>query len=152
MDGQEYKPIAKSIFRGKEISSITGQANPLAQQANDILNSNNGKLAKILGRSSHTFDPRIPLLFLPEKSGLNYTEMTAILTRATNRAHQSIKGVTTFCAARFVDCSQRLSTNSNLKRKMQENVHDFDDIQRLAADLLLARCPEKWFVTTTRWM
>ena len=25
---------------------------------------------------------------------------------------------------------------------MQESVHDFDDIQRLAADLLLARCPE----------
>ena len=27
-------------------------------------------------------------------------------------------------------------------RKMQEGVHDFDDIQRLAADLLLSRCPE----------
>ena len=27
-------------------------------------------------------------------------------------------------------------------RKSQEGVHDFDDIQRLAADLLLAKCPE----------
>ena len=105
----------------KEISSITGQANPLAQQANDILNSNNGKLAKILDEASYTFDPRIPLLFLPETSGLNYTEMTAILTPgATNSAHQSIKVVKTFCAAIYVECSQRLSTNSNLKKNAGE--------------------------------
>ena len=52
----------------KQIAEVTAQSTPLAQQLKSILNSNLGKLAKILGRSSHTFDPRIPLSFLSEES------------------------------------------------------------------------------------
>jgi ATP-dependent exoDNAse (exonuclease V) beta subunit len=132
----------KVNLSNKEISSITGQANPLAQQANDILNSNNGKLAKILGRSSYTFDPRIPLSFLPETSTLNYTEMTAILTPEPPTGRIRVSKELQLSVLRDLlivhkGCQQILTL-----RKMQENVHDFDDIQLLAADLLLARCPE----------
>ncbi len=133
---------SKTGLTKKEITSITAQANPLAQQANAILQSNLGRLAKILGRSSYTFDPRIPLSFLPETSTLNYTEMTGDLTPEPPLGRVRVSKELQLSVLRDLlivhkGCQQILTL-----RKMQEGIHDFDDIQRLAADLLLAKCPE----------
>ncbi len=133
---------SKSGLPKKVLAAITAQANPLAEQASNILNSNLGKLAKILGRSSHTFDPRIPLSFLPETSTLSYTEITTDLTPEPPTGRVRVSKELQLSVLRDLlvvhkGCQQILTL-----RKMQESVHDFDDIQRLAADLLLARCPE----------
>ena len=132
----------KTGLSKNEIASVTAQANPLAQQASDILNSNLGKLGKILGRSSYTFDPRIPLSFLPETSTLNYTDITEDLPSEPPTGRVRVSKELQLSVLRDLlivhkGCQQILTL-----RKMQESIHDFDDIQRLAADLLLARCPE----------
>ena len=126
----------------KQIAEVTAQSTPLAQQLKSILNSNLGELAKILGRSSHTFDPRIPLSFLSEESSLIYTEITEDLTAEPPIGRIRVSKQLQLSVLRDLlivhkGCQQILTL-----RKMQEGVHDFDDIQRLAADLLLSRCPE----------
>ena len=133
---------AKTELSNSVKSDILTQATAFIQQIRTVLNSNEGKLAKILGRSSFTFEPRIRLDFLPEESPLNYTDVTDDLTveppnGRTRITKQLQLSVLKDLLVVHKGCQQILTL-----RKSQEGVHDFDDIQRLAADLLLAKCPD----------
>ena len=132
----------KAKLKKPEIAQVTALATPLIEQAKSVLNSNFGRLAKILGYSSFTFDPRINVAYLPEDSTLNYTDLTNDLTVEAPTGRTRISSELQLSVLRDLlvvhkGCQQILTL-----RKSQEGVHDFDDIQRLAADLLLAKCPE----------
>lgn len=133
---------SKADLSSKDIKQVTALSQPLVEQVRAILTSENGKLGKILGRSSFTFDPKIELTFLPEESTLCYTEITENLTANAPAGRLRISKQLQLSVLRDLlivhkGCQQILTL-----RKAQEGVHDFDDIQRLAADLLLAKCPD----------
>ena len=126
----------------KQKSAIAEQAKNFILEMRELLNGEYGRLAKILGQSSYTFDPRVKLNYLPIDSGLNYVDLTSDFT--TNPPIGRIRISKELQLEVLKDllvvhkgCQEILTL-----RKMQEGVHDFDDIQRLTADLLLARCPD----------
>lgn len=123
-------------------SAVTAQSTALVNQIKDLLNSNYGRLAKILGRSSYTFDPRIEMAYLPSDSTLNYTDLGVELSPSPPLGRLRISKELQLQVLKDLLKVHRGCQEILTLRKMQEGVHDFDDIQRLAADLLLARCPD----------
>jgi superfamily I DNA/RNA helicase len=126
----------------KQKSAISAQSNALAKQIKVLLNSNYGRLAKILGRSSYTFDPRIDLPYLPDYSTINYADLGVELSASPPIGRLRISKELQLQVLKDLLKVHRGCQEILTLRKMQEGVHDFDDIQRLAADLLLARCPD----------
>ena len=121
---------------------INESSSELINQIKVVLNSNFGRLAKLLGQSSYTFSPLIEMAYLPDDSILNYEVLTKDLPinppNGKLRISQELQlEVLKDLLVVHKGCQEILTL-----RKMQEGVHDFDDIQRLAADLLLARCPD----------
>ena len=133
---------SKAKVPRKQLAELTSMSKALIEDATELLNGNLGQLAKILGRSSYTFDPQMDFVFLPDDSPLNYTELTDNLGANPPTGRVRVSKELQLSVLRDLLIVHRGCQQILTLRKMQEGVHDFDDIQRLAADLLLARCPE----------
>ena len=109
---------------------------------NKLLCSQDGRLVRLLGRSSFLFSPMFDLNFMEDDCPLRAHPLDDELTdiapsgklRITDK--QQTKVLADLLLVHY-GCQQILTL-----KKVNEGVHDFDDVQRLAADLLLARCPD----------
>ena len=106
------------------------------------LQSQDGRLVRLLGRSSFLFSPMFDISFMEINCPLRVNplddELTDVAPSGKLRIteEQQTKVLADLLLVHY-GCQEILTL-----KKVNEGVHDFDDVQRLAADLLLARCPD----------
>ena len=127
---------------GNVKDSIYENLKTLATTMHEHLCSKNGRLVRLLGRSSYLFDPKLDLQFMEPDCPLIAhpisDELSDIAPEGKLRITDELQ---TSVLADLLLVHNGCKEILNLK-KINEGVHDFDDTQRLAADLLLARCPD----------
>tara|TARA_B100001093_G_scaffold516803_1_gene596513 strand:- start:66608 stop:71581 length:4974 start_codon:yes stop_codon:yes gene_type:complete len=135
------KSHAKTLSKAVR-DSLHAQAANLAENLRSHMNSRQGTLMRMLGKSAFLLAPISNLPHMPEDCplrsqpvGLESSDIAPdgrlrisceLQTRVLNDLLLVHRG-----------CQDILAL-----MKAHEGVHDYDDIQRLAADLLLARCPD----------
>jgi ATP-dependent exoDNAse (exonuclease V) beta subunit len=106
------------------------------------LSSQDGRLIRLLGRSSFLFSPMFDLNYMENDCPLRVKPLDNNLTdiaptgKLRIAEEQQTKVLADLLLVHY-GCQEILTL-----KKVNEGVHDFDDVQRLAADLLLARCPD----------
>ena len=127
---------------GKVKDSIYENLKNIAAKMHEHLASKNGRLVRLLGRSSYLFNPIFNLQFMDSDCPLIAhplsNEFSDIAPQGKLRITDDLQ---TNVLADLLLVHNGCKEILNLK-KINEGVHDFDDTQRLAADLLLARCPD----------
>jgi superfamily I DNA/RNA helicase len=131
------KGLSKSIKDGVENEAIT-HSNSLNTEFNGRL----GRLVCLLGKSAFLLDPLSDLPHMPEDCELRHQEVPTSFSdlAPTGRlriSHDLQTNVLNDLLLVHRGCQDILTL-----RKAHESVHDYDDIQKLVADLLLARCPD----------
>ena len=122
--------------------SISKNLTKLGASMNEHLCNQDGRLVRLLGRSSYLFSPMFDLNFMDADCPLRAhpldDELTDIAPIGKLRIteEQQTKVLADLLLVHY-GCQEILTL-----KKINEGVHDFDDVQRLAADLLLARCPD----------
>ena len=106
------------------------------------LRNQDGRLVRLLGRSSFLFSPEFDLNFMEDDCPLRAhpldDELTDVAPSGKLRiTEEQQTNVLADLLLVHYGCQEILTL-----KKVNEGVHDFDDVQRLAADLLLARCPD----------
>ena len=107
-----------------------------------LLNSANGTLIRLLARSAFLLNPMDGFDGMPLDSPLRLDPLADPLPseagdRGTYVSADLQVQVLSDLQVIHTACNQILA-----RRKSLDNMHDFDDMQRFAADLLLARCPD----------
>lgn len=143
----EWMPglFPKSKVRGIPVAVKDKIAEELKEQGtkmNTHLNSQDGRLIRLLGRSSFLFSPMFDLNYMENDCPLLAHPLDDVLTdiAPSGKLRITQKQQTKVLADLLLvhrGCQEILTL-----KKVNEGVHDFDDVQRLAADLLLARCPD----------
>ncbi len=127
---------------GATKKSIIEKMQKLGKTMNNDLCSKEGRLIRILGRSSFLLRPISKLPFMDSDCMLRLKPIDKELEDVAPLGKLSISE-----DLQVEVLSDLLVVHSGCQdimklKKINEGVHDFDDIQRLAADLLLARCPD----------
>tara|TARA_B100001564_G_scaffold309186_1_gene280111 strand:+ start:42 stop:5015 length:4974 start_codon:yes stop_codon:yes gene_type:complete len=143
----EWMPglFPKSKVRGIPGTTKDSVASNLAKHGasmNKLLRSQDGRLVRLLGRSSFLFSPMFNLNFMDYDCPLRAHPLDDELTdiAPSGKLRITDKQQTKVLADLLIvhrGCQEIITL-----KKVNEGVHDFDDVQRLAADLLLARCPD----------
>ena len=139
--GLATKSKAKVSKAEKEQISIA--ANSIASKMSDLLNGEAGRLIGLMGRCSTLFSPLITNQFIPEGSthdlhALDVDLPESIPEHEGMRVGSALQSRILLDLLRVHEACKEILT----QLKAQEGVHDFADIQNMAADLLLARCPD----------
>jgi len=127
---------------GAVISGIIDNAKIHAMNMHEHLCSKEGRLVRLLGQSSFIFSPISDLKYMDSECPLRAIPITNQLNDIAPTGKLRISeelqvGVLADLLLVHSGCQEILTL-----KKINEGVHDYDDIQRLAADLLLARCPD----------
>ena len=137
--------LSKSKAGGSkgEKEAINGVAKSLGSQMSLLLNSQTGRLICLMGRCASLFSPCIDSPYLPEDCVYNLSELDVELPETLGevqrtRVGPALQSRILLDLLRVHEACKDILT----QLKAHEGVHDFADIQSLAADLLLARCPE----------
>jgi superfamily I DNA/RNA helicase len=137
--------LSKSGARGvskTQKEAVVEDALEAGTELKKLLTSRLGRLVCLLGRSAFLLNPSSELPFLPEDSKIRCQEVTLSFSDLAPEgrlriSHELQTNVLNDLLVVHRGCQDILSL-----RKAHEGVHDYDDIQRLVADLLLARCPD----------
>ena len=137
--------LGKSATKGlskAEKDAIEIEAIGLTDSLNTELNSRLGRLVCLLGKSAFLLDPISPLVHMPDGCELRHQEVTTTFSDLAPEgrlriSHELQTNVLNDLLLVHSGCQDILTL-----RKAHEAVHDYDDIQKLVADLLLARCPD----------
>ena len=144
-DGWPSGLLSKSRAKGigkDDKEDLYGRAAQRLRPLRDLLNSADGRLVRLLARSAFLLNPGDGFDGMPLDSPLRLDPLEDPMP-----AEPSDRGM--YVAATLqtqvlsdllvihTACNQILA-----RRKSLDNMHDFDDMQRFAADLLLARCPD----------
>jgi len=126
-----------------EKNQISAAAAAITEVISRMLNSQTGRLICFMGRSSSLLSPRIDSPYIPEECAYFMTELGIEIPQSTSstgslRVGPALQSRILMDLLRVHDACKDILT----QLKAQEGVHDFDDIQNMAADLLLARCPD----------
>ena len=135
------KSAAKTLSKGVR-DGIHTEAGVLAESLREHLNSRQGRLVRLLGKCAFLFQPLSNLPFMPEDCELRAipidVEFDDLAPSGNLRISSELQtSVLSDLLLVHRGCQEILTL-----MKAQEGVHDYDDIQRLAADLTLARCPD----------
>ena len=143
----EWHPglLSKSATKGvsKAIKdAVEKEAISLSNSLNTELNGRLGRLVCLLGKSAFLLDPISDLPHMPEGCELRHQEVPTTFsdlgpTGRLRISHDLQTNVLNDLLLVHRGCQDILTL-----RKAHESVHDYDDIQKLVADLLLARCPD----------
>ncbi|MCS5533911.1 MAG: UvrD-helicase domain-containing protein [Candidatus Poseidoniaceae archaeon] len=127
---------------GAEKTRIANEAKPLVEQMVSLLDGQQGRLIRMLGMSSFSLEPysTIPMMAADCKY-----RISPLMQPIPERAPAGILRISSELQSSVL--ADLLTVHRGCKaimtlRKAQEGVHDFDDMQILAGDLLLSRCPE----------
>ena len=137
--------LAKSNVRnmdGDEKERLYQRANNRLPPLLRLLNSSDGTLIRLLARSAFLLSPGTGFDGMPLDCPLRLDPLEAPLPLEPGERDMYVTAglQTEVLSDLFVmhtACHQILS-----RRKSLDGMHDFDDMQRFAADLLLARCPD----------
>ena len=134
---------SKANLPKPEKEAIKAAADLICTEMSDLLNSQTGRLICFMGRSATLLAPRIESPYLPETSIHSMTEMDIDFYDTTELGGPMRIG-SALQSRILMDLLRvhRACKDILAQLKAQEGVHDFDDIQNMAADLLLARCPD----------
>ena len=107
-----------------------------------LLDGQEGRLIRMLGRSSFTLEPYTNIKWMPADCKYRISPLTL---NPPEKAPEGILRVSSELQSSVL--ADLLTVHKGCKaimtlRKAQEGVHDYDDIQVLVGDLLLSRCPE----------
>ena len=135
------KSAAKGVSKAEKEAVVVDAMNA-GDELKNLLTGRLGKLVCLLGRSAFLLHPTSELPFLPEDSKIRCQEVTLSFSDLAPEGRLRISdelqtNVLNDLLVVHRGCQDILSL-----RKAHEGVHDYDDIQRLVADLLLARCPD----------
>ena len=127
---------------GAEKTRIANEAKPLVEQMVSLLDGQQGRLIRMLGMSSFTLEPysTIPMMSADCKH-----RISPLMQNPPEKAPTGVLRISSELQSSVL--ADLLTVHRGCKaimtlRKAQEGVHDFDDMQILAGDLLLSRCPE----------
>lgn len=135
------KSAATTLSKGVR-DTLHAEAALLAESLRSHLNSRQGRLVRLLGKCAFLFQPLSDIPYMPDECelrpqpvGIEFED----LAPSGNLRISSELQTSVLSDLLFVHrgCQDILTL-----MKAQEGVHDYDDIQRLAADLTLARCPD----------
>ena len=137
--------LSKSATKGvpgREKDRVVADSIEKADALRKHLNGRFGRLVCLLGRSAFLLAPISDLPFIPEDCILRRQEVTLSFSDLAPQgrlriSHELQTNVLNDLLVVHKGCQDILSL-----RKAHEGVHDYDDVQRLVADLLLARCPD----------
>lgn len=135
------KSRAKGIGKDDKVA-LYARALTHIQNLRRRLNSADGTLMRLLARSAFLLNPGDGFDGMPLESSLRLDPIEDPLPAApTERGMYVTATLQTQVLSDLLivhkACNQILA-----RRKSLDNMHDFDDMQRFAADLLLARCPD----------
>lgn len=137
--------LSKSKASGSknEKEAINEVAKGLGSEMSSLLNSQTGRLICLMGRCASLFSPCVDSPYLPEDCVYNLSELGVELPETLGdvqrtRVGSALQSRILLDLLRVHEACKDILT----QLKAHEGVHDFADIQSLAADLLLARCPE----------
>ena len=125
-----------------ETSRISSASTYLVDKMRLLLNGQEGRLIRMLGRSSFTLEPYKSIIWMPTDCKYRISPLTL------NPPEKAPKGILRISSElQSSVLADLLTVHKGCKaimtlRKAQEGVHDYDDIQILVGDLLLSRCPE----------
>lgn len=127
---------------GNEKNRIAQEAKPLIEHMVSLLDGQQGRLVRILGMSSFSLEPYSTIAMMPADC---QHRITALMPNPPERAPQGVLRISSQLQSSVL--ADLLAVHRGCKaimtlRKAQEEVHDFDDMQILAGDLLLSKCPE----------
>ena len=136
------KSKAKGVT-GAQKDAINASAKALGQTMSNMLNSQTGRLICLMGRSATLLSPAIESPYIPEGSTYSLAELGVQLPETMGdvgnmRVGAALQSQILLDLLRVHEACKDILA----QLKAHEGVHDFDDIQNLAADLLLARCPD----------
>ena len=126
-----------------EKETISAAAQGLGSAMSALLNSERGRLITLMGRCSTLVSPRIDSPYIAADSTHDLFELEVdfpeeIPPASGMRVGSSLQSRIMLDLLRVHEACKDILT----QLKAQEGVHDFADIQNMAADLLLARCPD----------
>ena len=144
-DGWPSGLLSKSRAKGigkDDKAALYDRALGHISQLRRMLNSATGKLIRLLARSAFLLNPGDGFDGMPLDSVLRLDPLDDPLPAAPSERGMYVSAnlqtqVLSDLLVIHTACSQILA-----RRKSLDNMHDFDDMQRFAADLLLARCPD----------
>ena len=133
---------AATTLAKDERNDLYARAKNLLPGLRNLLNSANGTLIRLLARSAFLLNPMDGFDGMPLDSPLRLDPLVDPLPgepgeRGTYVTADLQVQVLSDLHVIHTACNQILA-----RRKSLDNMHDFDDMQRFAADLLLARCPD----------
>ena len=135
------KSRAKGIGKDEKATLYAGALDHISELRR-LLNSADGKLIRLLARSAFLLNPGDGFDGMPLESPLRLDPLDDPLPAEPSERGMYVSAtlqtqVLSDLLVIHTACSQILA-----RRKSLDNMHDFDDMQRFAADLLLARCPD----------
>ena len=144
-DGWPSGLLSKTPVRGMSGADKTAlykNSKDLMKKVRNHLNTPEGTLIRLLARSAFLLNPADGFDGMPLDSALRLDPLEDPLPsepseRGTYVSAQLQTQVLSDLQVIHTACNQILA-----RRKSLDNMHDFDDMQRFAADLLLARCPD----------
>ena len=128
--------------KGTEKTRIADESKELIEKMKLLLDGQEGRLIRMLGRSSFTLEPYTNIKWMPADCKYRISPLTL---NPPEKAPKGILRISSELQSRVL--ADLLTVHKGCKaimtlRKAQEGVHDYDDIQVLVGDLLLSRCPE----------
>lgn len=135
------KSKAKGIGKDEKAALYDGALVHLSNLRRQ-LNSADGTLIRLLARSAFLLNPGDGFDGMPLESALRLDPLEDPLPAEPSERGMYVSAtlqsqVLSDLLVLHTACNQILA-----RRKSLDNMHDFDDMQRFAADLLLARCPD----------
>ena len=131
------KGVSKAIKDAVEREAIT-----FSNSLNTELNGRLGRLVCLLGKSAFLLDPISDLPHMPEGCELRHQEVPTTFSDLAPSGRLRISHDLQTNVLNDLLLVHRGCQDILTLRKAHESVHDYDDIQKLVADLLLARCPD----------
>ena len=133
---------ATKVVSKADKDDVESVALRLATSLNTELNSRLGRLVCLLGKSAFLLDPISDLPHMPAACELRHQEVETTFSDFAPEgrlriSHELQTNVLNDLLLVHRGCQDILTL-----QKAHEGVHDYDDIQKLVADLLLARCPD----------
>ena len=135
------KSAAKTLSKGVR-DTLHNQAEDLAESLRQHMNSRQGILVRLLGKCAFLINPLSDLPYMPEDCELRAHPVEPEFDDVAPSGNLRISSELQTSVLNDLLLVHRGCQDILALMKAQEGVHDYDDIQRLAADLLLARCPD----------
>lgn len=135
------KSKVKGLSKGEK-DDLYEQAHALQHSLKDRLISPLGSLVQLLARAAFFLNPGDGLTGIPLSSPLRPEPLTHPLPEQPPSSGTYIDGSLQTEVLSDLIVVHRACHQILARRKSLDGLHDFDDLQRYAADLLLARCPD----------